>query len=328
MPVTIYTQRTTRFIDLFPYIALGSTVLVCLALIVSPFFSKTLVTNQVEVEPEETEAIKTLQLQPQPVGALLIDVKALLPLNQWVTFEIQIRDGEQIIASAVKQAWRESGTWYEDGESGTWQEQDLLGELAVRSQNSETFTIAISVLEYGETSGQELATAVPFEVTVQSGVVDRRYLWAGLVGTASLTVIGFLAAPLAGKKAIDKTINDSDPQDRATVGGLNRLVRVIVKVIADETSPRQLDVRLSLNDAYGEQIYAQSFPLTLDYKKEDGKVESATGNLQAFFILEPHTSYGFQVEVTPDAPVDLTSLTVRDGNRTRKGVEVVRISLS
>jgi hypothetical protein len=327
--VTIQTQRTGRFIDPWPYVTLGATLLILLALFGASSFQRTLLSTTVSASEDEPVELEPLALRRQLFGALRVDVKALLPSNQWVTYEIQLLDRQgKPFASAMKQAWNESGTWYEDGESGSWQEDDVQGGIDVRAKQDETVTIALAVLEYGDTSGQELDRPVQFELTVQNGVVDTRYLWAGLVGAICLTVIALYATPLTGKKALAKTINDSDPSDRATVGGANRLVRVKVDVKADETSPRELDVRLLINDAYGEQIYTRSVPMRLSFKKEKGRIREATGTTLAFFLLEPRSSYGFHVEVLPDAPVDRTTLTVRDGTRTLKSVEVVTITPS
>ncbi|AFZ21401.1 hypothetical protein [Allocoleopsis franciscana] len=327
--MTIQTQRTSRFIDPWPYVALGAALLVFLALLSAGSFQKTLLSTTVNASEDEPVQLAPLTLRRQMIGALRVEVKALLPTNTWVTYEIQLLDNQgKPFASAIKQAWNESGTWYEDGESGSWQEEDVLGGLDVRAKQNETVTIAIAVLEYGNALGQELDQPVPFEVIVQNGAIDTRYLWAGLVGTSSLALVALCATPLTGKKAIAKTIKDSDPSDRATVGGAGRLVRVNVDVASDETSPPQLEVRLWLNDPYGEQIYTRSFPLHLSFKKEEGKIKGATGHLQTFFILEPRSSYGFHVEVLPDRPIDSTTLTVRDGTRTLKSVEVVKIDSS
>ncbi|AOX00322.1 hypothetical protein BJP34_13435 [Moorena producens PAL-8-15-08-1] len=325
--MTIQTQRTSRFIDPWPYIAIGSTLLVFLALLGASLFQKTLLSTTVSARQEEPLQLQTLSLKRQLIGALRIEAKAKIPLNRWVTYEIQLLDGQgQPFASAIKQAWNESGTWYDDGESGSWQDDDLLGGLDVRAKQDEMVTIAIAVLEYGDTSGQVLDQPVPFQVTVQNGVIDTRYLWPGLVGTLCLTLITLYAAPLTGKKAIFKTINDSDPSDRAIVGGANRLVRVRVDVKADETSPSKLEVRLFVKDSYGEEIYNRSFPLPMNYLKNNGKIKRATGKVQTFFLLESRSSYGFSVEVWPDASVDRTTLRVIDGNRTLQSVEVVKIS--
>jgi len=319
MPVTTKTQRTSRFIDPWSYIALGAAGLVLLALMGSQFFYKKLVSETVSVEPEESVQLESTQLEPQLIGALRIDVRALLPTNTWVIYEIQILDQNgNVIASARKEAWSESGR---DGESGTWSESDLQGGLDVQAKKNENITVAIAVLGYGNSSGQELEQPVGFKVTVENGVVDTRYLWSGLIGSGILGIIAIIATPVSGKTAIAKTIQDSDPSGRATVGGADQLVRVKINVKSDETSPRQLNARLVINDSYGEQIYARTLPMHFILGTENTKRHQ----LQCFFTLDPRSSYGFHVDVMPDAPVDQTKLTVRDRNRTLVPVEVVHI---
>ena len=308
-----------------------------------------LFSRNVRVAEQEVVKIEALKLEPQLVGALRIDAKASIPNNHGLVYEIQLLDKQgKLIASATKNAWRESGIWYEDGESGTWNEDDLDAGLDVRAKKGEEVTVAISVLEYENLSGgkaRSLTTfsvddvignqannpnsttnSVNFDVKITNGVVDGRHLWPGLFGTSALAIMTFIAAPRSGKKVISKTINDSDPSERATLGGANKLVRVRINVTSDETSPPSMQARLVINDSYGEQVYSKTIPLNLTFHREEGKLEKVTGFAQQFFVLETQDSYGFHVEVTPDAPVDETTLTVLDGSHTRIPVEAVHIS--
>ncbi|MBV6624452.1 MAG: hypothetical protein KI793_16190 [Rivularia sp. (in: Bacteria)] len=349
MSASINVKKTNRFIDPALYVAFGATGFVFLALIASAFFGKVLFSKTVRVAQEEVVKIEALKLEPQLVGALRIDAKASIPNNHAVVYEIQLLDKQgKLIASATKDAWRESGVWYEDGESGTWNEDDLNAGLDVRAKKNEEVTVAISVLEYENLSGgkaRSLTTfsvddvignqankpkstnpAINFDVKITNGVVDSRHLWPGLFGTLALAVMTYIAAPRSGKKVISEAINDSDPSDRATVGGADKLVRVKINVTSDETSPRSMAAKLVINDSYGEQLYSEHIPLKLTFHREDGKLEKVTGFAQKFFVLETQDSYGFRVEVIPDAPVDRTVLTVIDGNRTRRAVEAVHIS--
>ena len=325
MSVTVDTQRTSRFIEPWAYVALGASALVFLALIASPFFKRTLVSKNVTVSVGKPVKLKEFTLKPQPIGALRVDAEARISTNQWVTYEIQLLDQQgKLIASGVKQAWKESGRWYEDGESGTWSEQDLQGGLDVRVKKEEKVTLAINVLGYGR-GRSDINLPVPFRVKVENGVVDTRHLWPGFFGSLALGVMAYLSVPQIGKQAIAESLNDSDPSARGTVGGANKLVRVNVKVESDETSPRELEVRLFINNSYGEQVYAGSETMQLNFKKEDGKIEGASGTFQKFFLFDVQDSYGFQVEVLPDSPVDRTTLKVKDGARTRHSVDVVHI---
>lgn len=330
MALTVNKQQTRRFIDLWPYIALGTTFLIIFAFVISSVFYQNILSTDVSVSEGEPVALEQVQLKPTLVGALRIDAKALLPDNRWVTYEIQLLDEQnQAIASALKQAWAEAGTWYEDGESGTWQESDLKSGLDVRPGGNqiEKLTIAVNVLEYSDTSGREIDEPVSFQVKVQNGVVDTRYLWAGLIGSASLTLLGFLSIPTTGYKAIAKTIWDSDIGDRSIVGGSDRLVKVNLNILADETCPRTLYVNLWVKDGNGEQIYHHKWPVWMKFRKNDsGRIEKATAKVNAFFLFPKRGSYGFYAEVTPDASVDKTTLTVRDGAKTLETQEIIEIS--
>lgn len=329
MPVQSQTFLTRRYLDLSPSIALGGVVLVIMAAIAALLSQRQLVDTRLQVREGEPVQLDGISVRPHPIGALRIDVKAILPTNHWVTYEIQLLNAQNdLIGSGLKQAWRESGTWQEGGESGTWEESDLRAGLDLRLSESqaESLTVAIAVLEYGRTSGQALSGPVPFRVTVSNGVVDSRYLWAGLVGSAAFALLSYLAVGKVGIRAIAKTIQDSDVNGRATVGGANRLLRVTIRIEADETAPAQLEARLFIKDGYGEQIYARSWPVQLHFRRsEDNEIEGATGQLRAYFILEPRGSYGFYVEVMPDGPVDWTRLRVLDKTKTRGPVEVTRI---
>lgn len=327
MAVTTKTQTTSRFIEPGLYIALFAILLVIFAGIASWFFGRTLLSQRLQVRQGNPVQLQSVQLNRGTIGALRINAKAIVPTNRWITYEIRVLDEQgNILGTAVKQAWKESGTWYEEGESGTWEEQDLRGGLDVRLGENEqdVVNLAVAVLEYTDTSGNAINQPVSFQVTVKKGVVDSRYLWAGLLGTISLGILSLVAKINSGKKVINQSVNNSDVGARRILGGSNSLVKVVVRVTSDEMSPPQLEARFWLKDGYGEQIYAQSLPMKLNKRTEDVSI----GKVEAYFWLEKRGSYGFYVEVMPDQSVDLTRLTVYEKVRTVGRVEAVRIATS
>lgn len=287
---------------------------------------RTLISTQVTVDPDTPTDLQPIQLKRELFGALRIDVVARLPSNHWVTYEIQVKDNNgKVLASGIKQAWAESGTWAEDGESGTWAEDDLMGGLDVRANQAEPVIIALDVLEYSTTAGREVNKAVPFQVTVTNGAVDDRYLWTGLFGTAVIGFLTLFSVSSTGKTVMNKSNRDSDVMGRNTMGGAKRLLRVVVKVQSDENSPRGLNIRLTINDENGEQIYSQVHPVDVSLSKNDGKVTGGNSTLTKFFVLEPRASYGFHVDVTPDFAIDRTRILVRENARTLFPVEVTTL---
>ncbi|MEA5572955.1 hypothetical protein [Calothrix sp. UHCC 0171] len=326
MGETIKSQKTGKFIDWWAHVALGAFLLSFLTIIVSPFFQRTLLYKTITASDDEVVKLAPVQLSANSLGAMSVDAEAQIGVNEWATFEIQLLDESgKIVAAGIKEGWRETGTWYEDGESGTWDESDTLGGMDVKAKKDEKLTVAIALLEYGTIQGQEIDKPVPFRVTVKSGVMDAGNLWFGAIGSFFLAIITMTVAKKSGKKVINEKIMDSDPTGRATVGGENKLVQVKVEIEADETTPPQLEVCLFVNNAYGEQIFADSAMVNVSVTKDDGKFKNATANLNKYFVFPQAASYGFHVEVHPDEPIDQTKLIVKEGARTLFPVDVVEI---
>ncbi|MEB3338161.1 MAG: hypothetical protein VKJ46_11905 [Leptolyngbyaceae bacterium] len=328
MTAKVTQGTTTRFITYWPYVSILTVLMLVLSLVHAILLGmgKPLTSMTLQVVEGEPTALPVMPLKPEVMGALRIDAVAQIPENRWVTYEIQLRDAQgQLLATGIKQAWKEAGTWAEDGESGSWEEADLWAGLDVRPIQEETVTIGVEVLEYSNTAGQEINEPVPIRLTVRSGVVDHRYLLVGLGGTLILSIIAVMGVSASGTLALSKTIGDSDLIARSVVGGANSLVKMKVNIKSDETTPRSLDLHLSLKNSAGEVIYTHTYPVQLSFQREKGRVKGATGYVQDFFLLEPRTSYGFYVEVYPDQSVDSTSLYLRDGVSTLRPVSAVQI---
>jgi hypothetical protein len=322
------TTTTHKFLSIWPYVAAAALGLIMLAGFAAPFMQQKLLAENLQVAKGVPMVSQPFDLKPTAIGALRIDAKAKLPSNRWVTYELQVLDADnKVIASAIKNAWAESGTWREGGESGTWSEADLRAGLDVQARKTEQIKVAIEVLDYTNTSGNPLNEAVPIELTVRSGVIDSRYLWAGFFGVVAMTLITFIAVPNAGKVVINKRMNDSDVGDRAVMGGPGKLLRMNINVKADETCPSSLRAYIYLKDAYGEQLYStQGTVINMSRSKDDdGSIDSGTGHLTQFFMIDKRGSYGFYVEIMPDASVDSTRLEVKEGASTTGKVQVTQI---
>lgn len=337
MRADVKRYQTGRFTSYAPLLSLGALGLLAIAAIASAFFSRTLTETLVQVRPDETVKLAPLRPRQTDIGALRVDTRTALADNTWATYEIQIFDSQnQLLATGIKQAWRESGTWYEDGESGTWSERDVKGRFDIQTDSlqqtgqNEEVVVAISVFEHGRTSGQSLSEPVPIRVTVREGVVDGRYLWAGGIGVLALAIISAISLQQSGQHVIDEAVNDSDIGGRSVCGGGDRLVHLTLKIISDETTPQgghgSLQAQLFIKDGNGEQLYQCQLPAKMSYRREEGKLDSATGRVSLDLVLEPRGSYGFYVEVTPDGPVDWTYLKVYDGKRTLTPTEVIHLS--
>ena len=327
MTVNVSRIKTTRFLDAWAYFPALISFVLFLLIFGAPFFAQILVNKKVQVTEEEPVKVDTFVVKPSDWGAFRVDVQADFPLNHWVIYEIQLVDKNgKVIASAMDEAWRESGTWYEDGESGKWQESDRLGGFDFRSPEPEELDLIIEVLESGTTSGQARDLTVSFDVDVTKHVVNRNYLGWGLFFSSGLSIMALVTTSMSGEKAISKNTKNSDLSDRTVVGGKDSLVRVKIKAKVNRNSPNKIKFNLAINNAYGEIIYQNSYSdVSVMWRKVNGTITGGIGNLDLFFILEPRSSYGFQVSILPDDPVTQTFLVVRDGakNLNLEGVEVV-----
>lgn len=323
MPVDVQTRKIKRFRDFSPFIALSALGLVACASFVSGLLQRTLFTRSFNLSPEESITVGPIQLKKSPIGALRIDVTAEIPTNHWITYEIGLVDAEgNLLTSAMKQAWRESGTWVEDGESGTWEERDLDGGLDIRSAATEQLNIELSVLEYGTTAGEEVDLSAPLSVEIKNGVVDNRYLTVGWIATILLTIFSFNSVYVSGKYIIKKSIGDSDLGARTVMGGPDNLLKAVVEVTSDTTSPSKFTIDFWIKDKNGEEIYFHKFDLNRSLVKTN---DSHKQSLKTFFLLEPRDSYQFYVEVVPDGPVDRTRITIQEGARTILSPDVIHI---
>lgn len=320
------TYSTRKFIELAIILRWFAFGLISVALVASWFMGRTQIrkTLSVEPDPEDYVEVGSLILEPSAIGALRIKAEAQIPSNHWVTYELILLDSQgNVITSAMKEAWSESGTWNEDGESGTWSEKDLDAGLDVKAQNRETLTLAVSVLDYTTTSGQEIAASVPIVVKASTGVVYRTPLFWGWIVTSVLTwMSGRIIKTGCGRQVMFKTIPDSDVGARGTLGGARRLVHLRLEIMSDETTPPILYPTVWIRNAEGEDIYRQTYPVTTPQFMGQASRKS---ELNAYFRLLEKGSYGFYVEVMPDASVDRTTITVFDGAKTAGRVSVTDI---
>jgi hypothetical protein len=320
------TYSTRKFIEPATILRWFAFGLISVAIVASWFMGRTQIrkTLSVEPDPEDYVEVGSLTLEPSAIGALRIKAEAQIPSNHWVTYELILLDRQgKVVTSAMKEAWSESGTWSEDGESGTWSEEDLDAGLDVKAQNRETLTLAVSVLDYTTTSGQEITASVPISVKASTGVVYRTPLYWGWIVISVLSwMSGRIIKTGCGRQVMFKTIPDSDVGARGTLGGARRLVHLRLEIVSDETTPPILHPTVWIRNAEGEDIYRQTYHVTTPQLMGQASRKS---ELNAYFRLLEKGSYGFYVEVMPDASVDRTTITVFDGAKTAGRVSVTDI---
>ncbi|MEM1369596.1 MAG: hypothetical protein AAGG02_16610, partial [Cyanobacteria bacterium P01_H01_bin.15] len=229
----------------------------------------------------------------------------------------------------AKAVWYESGIWREDGESGTWHESDFRGGLDFKDIESQSISLYLSLEEFAQTNGQPVTGSLPFSVHISRNAIDTRFLWIGLMAVLLLGYFSLQSVRSSGKVVLRKSVLDSDVSDRVIIGGPDELLKVIVTVLGDENTPDHILLDFDCRDGFGNDIYQHQQKLSMRRRRsEEGDILSARGYWQFYLWLQRRSSYYFSVEVTPDAPIDKTTLTIKEGVRTLQSVTAIVVSNS
>ena len=329
MTVQVFEKKTSKFIDNWVHVPWIVAFGLLFAIPIGSFSPKAWAPLPVKVSKNQPVKVTTLELDPKRPGALRINVNPSFSSNHWLIYELRLVDQQgQIIVSAIDEAWRESGTWREGGESGYWSREDLLGGLDIKSPKTEKVDLVIAVLESGTTSGQPADLEVIFRVYIADGVIQTKHLWWGVVFSVILGILARIATKYSGHKVIDCQVSDSDPKGRTVLGGNNRLIRVSIQTKLDENVFEWTRANLKINNGLGETVYQDTAVTKSKIKKvrSEGSIEKCgTASFEFFFVLQERDSYSFQVQVEPDYPVDWTSLIVREGAKTAKKIDIIEI---
>ncbi len=183
-------QLINRWVDKTPYLLLGTGLSILVLIFVSPLLLTKKLDKTVTLSSENTQIVGPIDIQPQLFGTARVEVQAKLGNQRWATYEVQLLDqADKLVVAGVKNAWRESGTWSEDGESGTWSEDDQDSGFDLQLRKAEPVKIAVSLVEVSNTRGQVVQEPVSFRVTAYQGVIETWPLW---IGSVSLLLIGGL----------------------------------------------------------------------------------------------------------------------------------------
>ncbi|NJK33909.1 MAG: hypothetical protein HC919_02600 [Oscillatoriales cyanobacterium SM2_2_1] len=186
---------TGRYLDLVPYTCAIAFLVVVLGLLFGGLMEQEFLSQVAAVRSGESVDLAPIQFQRLSYGALRLEVDALIGTNRWITYEVELRDRQdQVLFSAIKPGWRESGTWREEGETGTWEESDLDAALEFKVPQTEPITIRLNLLDYTTTNGTEINEPATLRVRLRRGL-DYETLWWGLLGTGLVMVASFWFAP-------------------------------------------------------------------------------------------------------------------------------------
>jgi hypothetical protein len=318
-------KPSSAFVDRWARYALLAPLVAALILLVTLPLERKILDDTARFEESYRSA--PFRLEPSLIGATRVDVRVTLDDNAWAAVQLGLLDesGEHL-ADVVKEVWRESGVWAEEGETGTWAEADLDATWDTRLPAAETVAIEVELLDTGYTDGRVDADfPVLVRVRVTTGVVDRRFLFVGLGASLLLAILALYLGGHGGRPVIVEKVLDHQATGRAECGGPGTLVSVGVFSLLDETTPPTITLRVSVRDARGDVVYEILEGLAPKFVHDEGKVDAARVERHLYLVLPERESYGFTATVEPDGPVDWTKLVVRDRASTRGAVPVVTV---
>jgi hypothetical protein len=183
-------QLINRWVDKTPYLLLSMGVCIFGLTIISPIWLTKKLDKTITLSAEDTQVLGPVDIASQSFGTTRVEVEAQLGNQRWAIYEVQLLDrDDRLVLAGVKNAWRESGTWSEDGESGTWEEADKGSGFDLHLRQAEPVKIVVSLVEVSDTQGRVLQEPVKLRVTVYQGAIETLPLW---LGASSLIIIGGL----------------------------------------------------------------------------------------------------------------------------------------
>ena len=82
-------------------------------------------------------------------GAPKVQLTVRQPINTSSAINAELLDDENnVVLSYYKDTWRQTGTWSEGGESGTWDEQDSEISTEFRPGSTGQFRLRLSLEDY------------------------------------------------------------------------------------------------------------------------------------------------------------------------------------
>ncbi len=320
--------RTLAFADRWAPWSWLAPALVLTTMCVAPSAERTIHEETVTVPEEEAHTSAPFTLPSRAWGGVRLTADAQIDWNRWAGLQVSLIDaaGESLL-DVVKEAWAETGTWREGGESGTWAESDRALEWHLRIARGEPVRLRLTVLETGAADGSPLTFSVPVRLRVTSGVVDMRLLGAALFLSTAFAVLATYAAGHGGRPVIVTRRTDSEVKGRAAMGGAGRLVAISVAGEVDEHAPAQVQVTIVVRAEDRRKVYevTEAAPVTF-HKDDHGTIEDGRFSVRLNLELPEAAIYGVDVEVSPHGPMENLKLLVRDGATTRGPVEVVTVA--
>lgn len=220
-------------------------------------------------QPVESQPFR---LQDGWLGSPRLDLRAELPPNSSLLLDVDLLDAAgQPVLQLSKEGWRELGTWSEEGESGTYDEQDDSLTLTLRPRLSGSYQLRLQNQDLLGAAGETLTDPLRIRLSVENHSVDRPLLLITALVTAVLVLMLWTSVYGDCRLRCRRRVDGETLSERLTLGapGLLRLqVEARYEVpyhppTGAAEPPDGLTLELSLSDALGRSLLQERQPLKL-----------------------------------------------------------------
>jgi hypothetical protein len=230
------------------------------------------------VSPRDPAVSAPFRLLDGPLGSPLITLRADLPANSAMGLAVDLLDERgEVVLELTKEGWRETGSWVEGGESGTWDESDTGLSLAMRPPASGTYRLRLSLEDLLDSAGQPLEVPVVVRATVRNHTVDAPLLW--FTAAVSLGMVWILRSSVYGNWRQRRVLRVEEGRValRLSAGG-EGLLRVRLRARYErprsDSPPTAVlpsaRLELSVSGPRGERLLEQSHSLAPAHHSNDG----------------------------------------------------------
>ncbi|SBO42051.1 hypothetical protein [Cyanobium sp. NIES-981] len=224
---------------------------------------------------------RPFRLEAGWLGSPRLDLQPELPPNSAMGLAVDLLDAAgRPVLQLSKAGWRERGTWQEDGESGTYDEQDADLVLALRPPVSGDYRLRLVREELEGATGAEVPGPLRVWLGVRNHSVDRGLLLITAFSSALLARI--LWSAVYGDCRLRRRVRGDEASLalREVLGGAG-LLRVVVHARYEEPDhpplsrrnpPAEVPLELRLTDDRGRVLLQEN--RTVRLQKWSGEDDS------------------------------------------------------
>ncbi|MFS6827413.1 hypothetical protein [Cyanobium sp. ATX-6F1] len=159
-------------------------------------------------------------LQDGWLGSPRLDLRAELPPNSSLLLDVDLLDAAgQPVLQLSKEGWRELGTWSEEGESGTYDEQDDALTLNLRPRVGGSYRLRLQNQDLLGVAGVPLSDPLLIRLSVENHSVDRPLLLITALVAAVLVVMLWRAVYGDCRLRFHRRFDEATGSERLILGG-------------------------------------------------------------------------------------------------------------